>query len=429
MIRMVRTFLRRSAGILLLPVSVAVGVTVGAAGFLATAIVTAWTPLLCAVGLMLLGIVAWLLARPAFALLGVRRRGRAATVLAAVAAVAVAGPAAATVFRPGPHPAAAPAPAGVRFWELPTGSRIAYVHAAASGTPRPTPVLFVHGGPGTPGEGMPAAGTLIAADGFEVYAYDQLGAGRSTRLTDVTGYTVARQVADLDAIRAELGAERVILIGQSWGGSLTAQYLAAYPQHVARAVFTSPGPIWAGAYPDGGGGDPWARMTAEQRLQRDALFATPRILTETILQGVNPNAAHALVGDDEADALMHAVAVLGKDSTRCPGSPPAGVHDNHQGFYVNQLTVEDFAHIPDPRPALRQAQVPTLIMRGECDFVPWEETYEYRRTLPQATLVYLPHTGHDLASGQPQAYAALLRAFLRDDPLPLPPYTSAQPPS
>jgi pimeloyl-ACP methyl ester carboxylesterase len=429
MIFMVRTFLRRSAGALLLPVAVVAGVTVGAAGLLAAAVFTAWIPLLCAIGLALLGIVAWLLAWPAFALLGVPRGRRSATVLAALAAVAVAGLAAVTVFRPGPHPAAAPAPAGVRFWDLPTGSRIAYVHAPASGTPRPAPVLFLHGGPGTPGEGLPAAGVLLAADGFEVYAYDQLGAGRSTRLADVTGYTVARQVADLEAIRVELRAEHLILIGQSWGGSLAAQYLAAYPQRVARAVFTSPGPIWAGAYPDGGGGDPWARMTAEQRRQRDALFAKPRIIAASILRGINPNAAHALVGDDEADALMHAVAVLGKDGTRCPGSSPAGVHDNHQGFYVNQQTVEDFAHIPDPRPALRQARVPALIMRGECDFVPWDETNEYRRTLPQATLVYLPHTGHDLAAGQPQAYAAVLRAFLREEPLPLPPYTSARPPS
>jgi len=429
MLFMAHTILRRTAGALLLPIAVATAVASGIAGFFAAAAVTAWIPLLCGVGLVLLGGVAYLLARPAFALLGVRRRSRAATVLAAFLTVAVAGLAAATVFRPGPHPAAAPPPAGVQFWDLPTGSRIAYVHAPASGTHRPTPVLFLHGGPGTPGEGVPAAGALLAADGFEVYAYDQLGAGRSTRLADVTGYTVARQVADLEAIRAELGAEHILLIGQSWGGSLAAQYLSAYPQHVARVVFTSPGPIWAGAYPDGGGGDPWARMTAEQRRQRDALFGSPRLIAQAILQGINSNAAHALVGDDEADALMHAVAVLGKDTTRCPGAAPAEVHDNHQGFYVNQQTVEDFAHIPDPRPALRQARVPALVMRGECDFVPWEETYEYRRTLPQSTLVYLPHTGHDIASGQPEAYAAVLRAFLRDEPLPLSPYTSAQPPS
>ncbi|MFJ9680327.1 alpha/beta fold hydrolase [Streptomyces sp. NPDC101194] len=34
-------------------------------------------------------------------------------------------------------------------------------------------------------------------------------------------------------------ADRVILVGQSWGGALAAQYLAAHSEHVAKAVFAS----------------------------------------------------------------------------------------------------------------------------------------------------------------------------------------------
>jgi proline iminopeptidase len=37
---------------------------------------------------------------------------------------------------------------GQRFWRLPTGSRIAYVRVPARATPRRTPVVFLHGGPG-----------------------------------------------------------------------------------------------------------------------------------------------------------------------------------------------------------------------------------------------------------------------------------------
>ncbi|MGW4962883.1 alpha/beta fold hydrolase [Nonomuraea sp. NPDC004186] len=57
----------------------------------------------------------------------------------------------------------------------------------------------------------------LAAAGFDVYAYDQLGAGRSTRLSDVTGYTVARHVADLEAIRRTIGADRIVIVGQRTG--------------------------------------------------------------------------------------------------------------------------------------------------------------------------------------------------------------------
>ncbi|MEE1804829.1 alpha/beta fold hydrolase, partial [Streptomyces sp. BE133] len=52
------------------------------------------------------------------------------------------------------------------------------------------------------------------------------------------------QVADLDAIRRTLGADRIVIVGQSWGGSLAAQSLAAHSRHVAQAVFTSPGALW-----------------------------------------------------------------------------------------------------------------------------------------------------------------------------------------
>ncbi|WP_460494847.1 alpha/beta fold hydrolase [Dactylosporangium cerinum] len=263
---------------------------------------------------------------------------------------------------------------------------------------------------------MPEAAASLSAAGHPVYAYDQLGAGRSARLADVTGYTVARHVADLEAIRVVLGADRIVLIGQSWGASLAAQYLAAHPQRVAAVVFTSPGPIWPGAHPDGGIGDPWQRMTPAQRAARDALVARPRVLAQALLQQVNPDAAHAFVGDDEADELMHRIAALGKDGTGCPDSPPAAVHGNHQGFYVNQLTVDDFARVADPRPALRDVRVPALIVRGDCDFVPAATAEEYRRTLPGAILVNVPGAGHAVARNQPDRYRDLVTGFLEETP-------------
>ncbi|WP_158588060.1 alpha/beta hydrolase, partial [Actinomadura logoneensis] len=340
---------------------------------------------------------------------------------------AVAALASVTVFRPGPAPATAATPAGVRFWNLPTGSRIAYVHAPATGRRRPTPVVFLHGGPGTPGEGVPVAGAALAADGFDVYAYDQVGAGRSTRLSDVTRYTVARHVADLDAVRAAIGADRIIIVGQSWGGSLAAQYLAAHPEHVAKVVFTSPGVLWPAALPHGDG-DPWTRLTPAQKKRYDELTSAPRLLAAAVLLSVNPNAAHAFYGDREADERFHRLALVGKDTTSCPGAPSRTPHENRQGFYVNQITSRDFRKVPDPRPALRRVRTPALVMRGECDFVRWEATRDYRRTLPNSTLVLVRGAGHAIAGDKPTVYTGLLRAFLLGRRLPLPAYTSDDPP-
>jgi pimeloyl-ACP methyl ester carboxylesterase len=407
----VPTFLRRLAGVTLVLLAAVLAPAAGLAALLLTASWSASVPLFVAAGLTALFAVSVAVAHLAGRVLR-RRRPRAWTAAVGLTIAGIWAAGAATTLVPGPHPAAGPPPAGVQFWDLPTGSRIAYVHAPATAEPRAEPIIFLHGGPGTPGEGLPAVTPALTDAGYQVYAYDQLGAGRSTRLRDVTGYTVARHVADLEAIRVRLRTERIVLIGQSWGASLAAQYLAAHPDHVRAVVFSGPGPLWPGIDPDGGAGDPWSRMTADQRRQRDDLLSRPRIVLQALLQQVNPNAAHAFVGDDEADELLHRVAVLGKDATGCPDSPPAPVHGNHQGFYSNQGTVDDFARTPDPRPALRSVRVPALILRGECDFIPAATAEQYRATLAGSTLVTVAGAGHAVAGNQPGRYRDLLLDFL-----------------
>ena len=187
----------------------------------------------------------------------------------------------------------APAPAGVppggftATWDLPTGSRIAYRHVQGAGPTHPTPVILVHGGPGSPDPGAVALAEDLARDGFDVYAFHQLGAGLSSRLDDVQQYTVARQVADLDAIRSAIGAERVMLVGASWGATLIANYLAAYPDRVERAVVSSPGGMWAPAFTDA------TRLSQGGRADQGAVITRhPRfLLAHGLLSLIGPQAA------------------------------------------------------------------------------------------------------------------------------------------
>ncbi|WP_083893052.1 alpha/beta fold hydrolase [Nocardia veterana] len=407
---------------------VAIGAGVGAA--LGVAVVAPAPAVFLIAGLAVLTFVMFAAARAGLRLMRAHRPTVIAVGLAVTVAAVVCTASAVTILRPFPPREATATPANVRYLDLPTGSRLAYVHvpAADSAQRRDTPVVFLHGGPGTPGEGIPAGGTELAALGFDVYAYDQLGAGRSSRLADVTGYTVARQVADLDAIREVLGAERLVLIGRSWGGSLAAQYLAAHPDRVAKVVFVAPGALWAGAYRDGGVGEPWTGMKPEQQARYDRLTSSPRVLAQALLMAVAPNAAHALVPDAEADSWMHEVALSGRDGTSCSGAPSAPPHDNPQGFYVNQMTNRDFARMPDSRPALGRVRVPALVMAAQCDFVRWPVTREYRDVLPSSTLVDIQGAGHAISTDRPGLYVELLRTFLLDEDLPLPGYTAAEPP-
>src|SRR5918994_7506902 len=117
-----------------------------------------------------------------------------------------------------------PAPvANQHFWELPTGSRIAHVRLPAKGRARTIPVIFLHGGPGIPDmRGDARYFGQLSREGFDVYIYDLVGRGSSSRLDDPRHYTLGRDVRDLEEVRRKIGAERMILVGHSHGGMVAA---------------------------------------------------------------------------------------------------------------------------------------------------------------------------------------------------------------
>ncbi|GAB2724546.1 alpha/beta fold hydrolase [Kitasatospora kifunensis] len=96
------------------------------------------------------------------------------------------------------------------------------------------PVVLCHGGPGLWDTLADLAGLLVA--GATVYRWDQRGAGRSQH----TGpYSVERSLADLDAVRAHFGLERMALLGHSWGAQLALEYALRHPDRVSRLVYVS----------------------------------------------------------------------------------------------------------------------------------------------------------------------------------------------
>jgi proline iminopeptidase len=243
-----RPFLRWTAGAALLALAVACSPVLAAAGALGSAALTPRLPLVLTGGAVASLAGCYLLGRAAGRVLRLHRRRATAVAVATSATALSTVVAAATVLAPLSVPPLDEARAASGRWQLSTGSDLAYDHLPAVGPPRPHPVVLLHGGPGTPGSGPGPVGGRIAARGFDVYSYDQIGAGRSERLTDPSGYTVARNVADLEAVRRLIGAQQMVLVGTSWGATLAASYLAAHPDRVAGVAFVSPGALWSPAW-------------------------------------------------------------------------------------------------------------------------------------------------------------------------------------
>jgi proline iminopeptidase len=348
-----------------------------------------------------------------------RRRVRAFVFLAG--AVAVVGAFTVTALLPLGDPRLPPAPVpGQRVWELPTGSTIAYVHMAAEGPVRPTPLIFLHGGPGVPD--MVGDSTYfgqLARDGFDVYVYDQVGRGRSARLADPRGYTLERDVADLEAIRQSIGAEQMILIGHSSGGMLAAAYAAANQEHVAKMVLSSP----ADPSPMVRGASMVGRLSLREQIAVYALLLQPRALLGYTLLQVNPLAAHAFAGDAEMDARFDRIYNRTRPALHCAGKSP-GPPLHGLGFYAHYYPQSPASppH-PDFLSALAHQTIPVLVIKGRCDYLSWSSAVAYLETLPDARLVYLADAGHNAYQDEPDQFIAQVRAFILDQPLPNPPYT------
>ena len=318
-----------------------------------------------------------------------------------------------------------PAPPGMQMVELSTGSHLAYLKLPATGTPHPIPVVFVHGGPGV--ADMAGDSTYLrrlAAAGYDVYLYDQLGAGHSERLADPTGYTVERALADLDAFRAFIGAPRVDLLGYSWGSTLSASYLARHPDRVAKVVFVSPGPMVRGASDVN---DLLAHLSFDQRLKVYGQAMIPRALLAWTLTQVNPRAAHAFAGDDEMDARYRKISAAAAPGLFCH---PIHTSGGDVGFYANAAMLRPGVWRGiDPHLTLRHVQTPALIVKGSCDYLSWSSAVDYRTTLPDARMVYLKGAGHEAYAEEPDAFFAAVEAFLADRPLPVPVETSTTAPA
>ncbi|MET9315314.1 alpha/beta hydrolase [Kribbella sp. NPDC003505] len=328
---------------------------------------------------------------------------------AAVAVTAVAATALLVTLIPGALEPTRPVSSSL-YWDLPTGSRLQYVMkkgAAAGGKP---PVIFLHGGPGIADlESDLRYFAPLAAEGYDVYAYAQLGAGGSSRLADPRGYGRSRDVADLEAIRKRLDAASIVLIGHSYGGGLAAAYAARFPDRVAGLVLISPMPL-----------DPQdrsprratSRLDTWQALRLHRAVLAPRSLVGYLLLQSNPLAAHAFMGDTEADHRNDRVLELSEPALHCAGTGPHPT-TSQSGFYAMQYPQSLGApRVPDLRAQLKAVPAPTVIVKGACDYLSWGSALDYRRALSNSSLVYLRGAGHNAYQDCPDEVLKAVRELL-----------------
>ena len=270
-------------------------------------------------------------------------------------------------------------------WGGPAGGSVALSVAASDHPGRLGTLLFLTGGPGQPGVPFVSrlAGRLGSLlDGYRLVMYDQRGTGAgalqcpalqhemgSTDLTVPTGaavracahelgprrrfFSTADTVADVEALRAALGASTLVLDGVSYGTFVAERYALAHPRHVSRLVLDSVVPqegapalevdnahgtarvLRAVCRADGCHTDPGSDLAAVVRRHGHGPAILSALVTSSVIdptyQGVVPALHEARLG--RPAALTAVLARLGPDT----GTPAVALS---QGLHASTLCAD-----------------------------------------------------------------------------------------
>lgn len=245
------------------------------------------------------------------------------------------------------------------------------IHAWEQGAGRP--VIMLHGASGNLRDFAFDLGPRVART-HRAIAFDRPGQGYSDRPAE-RGGDPAVQARVLRAAALEMGVERPILVGHSWGAALAMAWALADPEGVAGVVTVS------------GFVMPWSdrRVFAE-------LVGLDRVLIGfyfDYLQSTGPSGG--------IERFVNRIFR--------PQMPPAGYLDYVGGpLSLRTSAVEankaDIAAISDAlrrqAPDYARVQAPVEIISGTADFIikPDRHPIPFDRMLPNSTLTLLPGVGH-----------------------------------
>lgn len=263
------------------------------------------------------------------------------------------------------------------------------------------PVVCCHGGPGL-WDTLEDVAELLAGTATS-YRWDQRGCGRSEGRGGP--FTMARAIADLDAVRAHFGLERPVLLGHSWGASLALRYALAHPERVSGLVYVS-----------GTGIDAQRTWHPAYRRNLDAALGArlPRLreLGERGSLGGGRGAAEAREAcvlqwsaDFVPPAGPRAVAAAERMAT-----PFRGVNTEANAALVAAEREE--SGTAGLRGKCAGLAVPVLVVDGEADIRPRSAVDSLVAALPLVDRVVLGGAGHLPWSEAPEAFGEAVAGFL-----------------
>ena len=245
--------------------------------------------------------------------------------------------------------------------------------------------MLIHGNPGSCQDWSRLYVPISSR--YQAVAFDRPGHGHSER-PNHRPITVEVQAEMLRATLTQLGLERPIVVGHSWGGSLALVYALQFPDEISGAVLLAPA-----AYESDDGVSFLSKLPGWPVIGDVLNFLFTPLLSAWL---VRTDIAKAFAPDPVPKKyLRHVLA----EWTR-----PKKV----KWYSVDDALLNE--SLPKFAERYPEINVPVVIVTGDADqIVPAEQNAErLYRALPQSHLNLLPKTGHQIPFTRPEAVLAAI---------------------
>ncbi|MDD3844930.1 MAG: proline iminopeptidase-family hydrolase [Syntrophorhabdaceae bacterium] len=277
-----------------------------------------------------------------------------------------------------------------------TGGRVWY---RIVGSGNETPVILLHGGPGSASDYLKPLEKL-AVDRPVIF-YDQLGSGRSDRPADRTLWRIERFVEELSRVRAALKLKDIHLYGHSWGTMIAVDYMLTKPAGVKSLILASP-------------------CLSVKRWVEDA----DALILQMPLQIRRVIRHHEREGTTGSKEYEQAVGeYLKRHLCRLDPWPPGllqAFNMSNQEIYGIMWGPSEFHPTGNLKTyervsRLREIRVPTFFTAGRYDEATPGATEWYRSHVPDSSLQIFEKSAHLPMFEEPETYLESIRGFLKKE--------------
>ena len=265
------------------------------------------------------------------------------------------------------------------------------------------PLLLLSGGPGFEVDYMSGIAQELGSS-YKCILLEQRGTGRSQppNLT-AAQMTVKLFVEDVEAVRASLNIDRLIILGHSWGGMLAMAYAVAHPDRIESLILVDSGGMdlsFGAHFRD--------NVTSRASISERQEIEKAESAIEHASNANARNAASVAYTRLVTPLYFYDRALADKLLALLPGDS-----NQQRVFLLMQGDLADNYHVRD---GMRSVFRPLLIIQGRQDPMPETVAVEIHEGVRNSQLLFVDQCGHFPWIEQSKVFYSAVRTFLGKQP-------------